>query len=301
MSQAANYNATVLVVDDAPDSLSYINDILDQVGIDCLLALDGSKALKIADKITPDLILLDALMPGLDGFETCKIIKATPALADIPVIFMTGLSDTDDVLKGLDAGATDYLTKPVNPKELLARMQVHLRSAQRSINAYKALESAGQSLFRTRSDGDIIWSTPQTMVMLSQVDDYKNWIESVVSPIIKQWLSSSPTAYQQVKFDNQNYKFSAALIAYEPSGSILLKLNDLSENTGEQMLQDKLSLTARESEVLYWLAAGKTNKDISEILNISPRTVNKHLEQVFPKLGVENRTAAAAIAIRALS
>ena len=112
----------VLVVDDSPESLSVINDILDQAGFTVLVALEGQQALNIANNITPDMILLDAIMPNMDGFETCRRLKASHELSHIPVIFMTGLSDTESVVKGLEAGGVDYIQKPVKGDELLARI-----------------------------------------------------------------------------------------------------------------------------------------------------------------------------------
>ena len=91
----------VLIVDDMPETLCMLNDTLDEVGLKVLVALEGEQALMIANNIVPDVILLDAIMPNMDGFETCKRLKENPDLAHIPVIFMTGLSDTESVLRGL--------------------------------------------------------------------------------------------------------------------------------------------------------------------------------------------------------
>ena len=138
---------TVLVVDDSPDALSMINDALEAEGMDVLVALEGKQALTIAKRIRPDVILLDAVMPVMDGFETCRQLKQNADLADIPVIFMTGLSDTDDIVRGLEVGGVDYLVKPINPTELLARMKVHLSNARLTKSAQSALDSTGQHLF----------------------------------------------------------------------------------------------------------------------------------------------------------
>ena len=121
---------TVLVVDDSPDSLSLINDILEKEGISTLVALEGSQAITIAEQIKPDIILLDAMMPKLDGVETCTRLKQNRELQHIPVIFMTGLTDSESTLKGLNAGGVDYIVKPVNPDELVARIKIHANNAQ---------------------------------------------------------------------------------------------------------------------------------------------------------------------------
>ena len=103
----------VLVVDDAPRSLGMLCDTLEAEGYTVLVARDGDSALLRLELVVPDAILLDAVMPGLSGFETCRQIKANPALAHIPVIFMTGLSDTADVLEGFACGSVDYVVKPL--------------------------------------------------------------------------------------------------------------------------------------------------------------------------------------------
>src|ERR1700674_4558819 len=101
---------TILVVDDTPDTLSLLTNTLDRAGFTVLIATDGEAALNLLEQITPDLVLMDAVMPGLDGFETCRRLKNDKLLTHLPVIFMTGLSETEDVVRGLAAGGIDYVT-----------------------------------------------------------------------------------------------------------------------------------------------------------------------------------------------
>jgi DNA-binding response OmpR family regulator len=211
---------TVLVVDDAPDTLRMLCDALASEGYTVLVARDGPQALARLDVVTPDAILLDGVMPGWSGFETCQRIKAHPVGQAIPVIFMTGLSDTTDVVTGFEVGGVDYVVKPIRIEEVLARLNTHVR------NARAAREALAQASMQQR-------------------------------PLP---LNASPET--------------------------------------DRLLQ--ASLTPRETEVLAWLARGKTNRDIAEILGMSHRTVNKHLEHIFEKLGVETRAAAAALATRAI-
>ena len=211
---------TVLVVDDAPDTLRMLCDALAQEGYTVLVARDGPQALARLDVVTPDAILLDGVMPGWNGFETCQRIKTHPVGQAIPVIFMTGLSDTTDVVTGFEVGGVDYVVKPIRIEEVLARLNTHVRNAR----------AAREALVRA--------NTPQQTLP---------------------WRAPPET---------------------------------------ERLMQ--AALTPRETEVLTWLARGKTNRDIAEILGMSHRTVNKHLEHVFEKLGVETRAAAAALATRAI-
>jgi len=117
---------TVLIVDDIPTNLSVLFQYLRNTGFRVLVAEDGEHALKQIGYIKPDLILLDVMMPGIDGFETCRQLKNNEATKDIPVIFMTALSETVDKVRGFELGAVDYVTKPVQAEEVLARINAHL-------------------------------------------------------------------------------------------------------------------------------------------------------------------------------
>jgi DNA-binding response OmpR family regulator len=114
----------VLVVDDSPETLRLLTDALEEAGMTVLVARAGEHALSIVEKVIPDVVLMDAVMPGTDGFATCRKLKQNRALAHVPIIFMTGLSDTEDIIKGLEAGGVDYITKPIVPGEMLARIRV---------------------------------------------------------------------------------------------------------------------------------------------------------------------------------
>ncbi len=291
----------VLVVDDNPDALSLINDTLEQAGINVLVALEGHQALTIARRLRPDMILLDALMPQMDGFETCRQLKADPQLSGIPVIFMTGLTDTESVVRGLEVGGVDYLTKPVRPEEMLARMRVPLLNARLTNSVSQALDSTGQFLFTADHMGHVLWATPQTYALFTRAGATDEWQQRQLAELLRNWLSRRPTAGQCLKLSQLDTELVVELVEQRGDAELLLKLSDESQPAGESLLREKLHLTQREAEVLYWVANGKANREIGEILGVSPRTVNKHLEQVFPKLGVENRTAAAGIAIRLLN
>lgn len=143
----------VLVVDDSIDELTMISETLESAGTTTLVARDGQSALAIVDRVTPDAILMDAVMPGMDGFETCRRLKQKSAIADVPVIFMTGLSDTDHVLMGFEAGGVDYVTKPVVAEEFLARIRTHVANSRRARSATIALDFLRPLSSRGRSRG----------------------------------------------------------------------------------------------------------------------------------------------------
>jgi signal transduction histidine kinase len=117
----------ILVVDDTPANLDVISEALTDAGYEVAIAIDGERALKQVQYTLPSLILLDVMMPGINGFETCRRLKASPATKDIPVIFMTALSDTADKIKGFQLGAVDYITKPFEETEVLARVNTHIK------------------------------------------------------------------------------------------------------------------------------------------------------------------------------
>ena len=116
----------ILLVDDNPTNLQLLFETLDGRGYKLLIAKDGKSALSIAGKAQPNLILLDIMMPEIDGYEVCRQLKANPATAEIPVIFLSALTETKDKVQGLDLGAVDYVTKPFQPDEVIARVNTHL-------------------------------------------------------------------------------------------------------------------------------------------------------------------------------
>ena len=292
---------TVLVVDDSLDTVRMINDTLEQHGMTVLVALDGPQALNITQNITPDIILLDGLMPNMDGFETCHQLKRNPLLVDVPIIFMTGLSDTEHVVMGLNLGAVDYVTKPINTEELIARMQVHLANARMAKSAYIAMDQTGQYLFAINNEGYILWATPQVLKRLKMVGIIPTEETNKFQIKISNWLAHSPKAGHYLYLNNENTGSRIEFLASISDHEHLLRLVATNCNKDDtERLEETFGLTGREADVLLWIANGKTNREIGLILNMSPRTVNKHLEQVFRKIGVENRTSAAASAIRCM-
>ncbi|MGM1052975.1 MAG: response regulator [Pseudomonadota bacterium] len=291
---------TVLVVDDSPESLSLITDALASAGVTVLVALDGRSALGMLDEVTPDIVLMDAMMPGLDGFETCRLLKQRH---DLPVIFMTGLSETEHIVRGMEVGGVDYITKPVAPDELLARMRVHLTNARRTSSARAALDASGRHMLAVNAAGAILWSTPQASRLLEEILSQDGLLADGESLPLAEWLARCllTMGAPAVSVPGAEARVEASLIGQLAEDEYLLNLSRKRDVLPEQLLSERLGLTQRQAEVLYWVANGKSNRDIALILDMSPRTVNKHLEQVFLKLGVENRTSAAVIGLNAMN
>nr|WP_315399507.1 response regulator transcription factor [uncultured Duganella sp.] len=288
----------VLVVDDVPENLAVLHDALDESGFTVLVANNGEAALLRAAEAQPDIILLDAIMPGMDGFETCRRLKANLATRHIPVVFMTGLTEAEHVVAAFEAGGNDYVTKPLRTSEVLARIAAHMQTARLMDQARSALDAFGNAVIAmTPRDGKIVWQTP---LARSLMQGY------LVDAELPTWLAATQAAHSQgqshppltLARGTRRLIFSAAEFSEDEQWMIVLR--EESDVAQIEKLMAAFKLTQRESEVLNWLIKGKTNRDIGEILGTSPRTVNKHLEHVFVKLGVETRTSAAAVALSKL-
>ncbi len=298
---------TVLVVDDAPDTLRMLCTALAAEGYTVLVARDGQQALDRLELIVPDAILLDAVMPGLSGFDTCRRIKAHAVWAHVPVVFMTGLSDTADIVAGFDAGGVDYVVKPVRIEEVLARLSTHVRNARVARLAREAVDVGGHGVLLLDARLRVAWRSPQA----------ERWLRTAFPDLQGEapldWLrhmADSPTGQEAVVPVAQAVGEGMQLLARSLGAAglgetmVLLSLAPALPSTAPTDAGNGRAglpaLTPRETEVLSWLAKGKTNRDIADILGMNHRTVNKHLEHIFEKLGVETRAAAAALASRGL-
>lgn len=305
----------VLIVDDVPDNLSVLHDALDESGYTVLVATGGEAALQRALQALPDIVLLDAMMPGMDGFEVAKRLKAMAETAHIPIIFMTGLTETEHLVAALEAGGVDYVTKPIKPKEVMARMGVHLQGARRARQearqagqARNALDAFGYASITVRmggtADGKLVWQTPLARDLLMRY--YGTSAPQTPEPVLN-WLRRHLTeAEHQIEPPRLAVEFGPRRLTFrlhqqtgdgDGSGDWLIVMREISDDAVVEAMSLSFKLTAREAEVLYWVVKGKTNRDIGDILGSSPATVKKHLERVYAKLGVETRTAAAGMAM----
>jgi CheY-like chemotaxis protein/DNA-binding CsgD family transcriptional regulator len=294
----------VLIVDDVPDNLSVLHDALDESGFTVLVATSGEAALQRAAQALPDIVLLDAMMPGMDGFEVAKRLKADARTAHIPIIFMTGLTETEYLVAALESGGVDYVTKPIKPKEVLARIGVHLQSAREKRQARNALDAFGYATITVRvSDGKLMWQTPLARDLLLQY--YGSSAPQTPQPVLDWLRRHLAEAERQIEPPRLSCPSPApgsrrlTFRLHQQTGDDdwLIIMREESDETVIQAMSLSFKLTAREAEVLYWVVKGKINRDIGDILGTSPMTVKKHLERVFAKLGVETRTAAAGMAM----
>ncbi|CAB3785777.1 response regulator [Pararobbsia alpina] len=321
----------ILIVDDTPDNLALLSDTLQAAGYAVLVALDGVSALERLNLITPDAVLLDAMMPGMDGFATCRLIKAEPRNRHLPVIFMTALTDSEHVVQGFRVGGVDYVTKPVRPNEVVARIAAHVQRSQAQRQADLVLEMGMKAALIARSNGEISWqselarqrlvsmwnalpatspspsSLPSSLPLAASSFSPASSpaVAAVLPPLLRDWFARwiEDGANPQLSFDavQDGVRRVARVLGRATRGDWVILLEEFDDATQTIDLASRFGLTAREAEVLLWLSRGKTNRDIGEIIGMAPRTVNKHLEHIFAKLNVETRAAAAAIAVHASS
>lgn len=301
-------NGTVLIVDDTPANLALLSDTLSEADYRVLVATDGYSAIEQIQFIKPDIILLDVMMPGIDGFETCKRLKADPTSTGIPVLFMTGLSELDDLLRGFSEGALDYIVKPIRPAEVLARIEVHLSQTRNRLRAERLLQHVDFAAISVNAEGRIGWLTPAAEQWLVEFNQQQAEVEPLtavhdllpfkVLQCFQNWLQR----LAKLGGDAADFKlasgFGLSISPCEHADEYLLLLQREDAEWTPEVLREKLKLTFREAEILMWIARGKTNKEIGIILDTSPRTVNKHLEHIFEKLGVSTRAAAVAMVLQ---
>lgn len=293
----------IMIVDDTPDNLALLSDTLSEAGYRVLVATDGMSALEQINYLKPDIILLDVMMPGIDGFETCHRLKSNPNTRSIPILFMTALSELDHLLRGFNEGAVDYLVKPIRPPEVLVRIDVQLTQMRTIKRAEEVLNNREFSALAINKDGIITWLTPSGASWLSEFANTHSLPndgdigQALPAPLIEwtnAYLTDHETTPLPLAFESyrSGIEFSCKITPCLYGDEYLLVFE---KNSGEwdlDAVRNSLGLTIRETEILMWISRGKTNKEMGIILGSSPRTINKHLEHIFEKLGVTTRTAA---------
>jgi DNA-binding response OmpR family regulator/DNA-binding CsgD family transcriptional regulator len=297
---------TVLVVDDTPANLGVVLELLGTAGLRVLLAESGPRALELLAQQPIDLVLLDVVMPGMDGFATFAQVRADPARMDIPILFMTAIDDPTQKVRALEGGAVDYISKPLHPPEVLARVRTHLelRAARRALVAQNERLEAEVAL-RLDAEEQLAQSLDRALLVVDRQDRLV-FITRRASNLLHKHLSAPPAGQLPAELKEAE-RFTS------PAGVLLVHrfaernndaltvyfLNEEHAPPGPTELI-QLGITPRQAEVLYWIAQGKTNAEIGIILGTSPRTIHKHVEMLFERLGVENRAGAIATAARIL-
>jgi DNA-binding response OmpR family regulator len=235
----------VLVVDDALDSLSMLCDALAAERYAVLVARDSSEALQRLEMTLPDAVLLDALMPGKNGFELCRQIKSEPAWSHVPVIFMTGLSETEQIVHAFSCGGVDYVIKPLKIPEVLARLSAHIRSANAARLAREAVDIAGMGIVLLDRHGRVSWRSPQAIRFLEEAFGHSPDALTVTG-----WLQEAAQSQQTLKaLPNGNRIHARRLGEAEFGETMILLRQQTSENASLSTRLPDIFLTPREAEV----------------------------------------------------
>ncbi|HMT80181.1 MAG TPA: response regulator, partial [Azonexus sp.] len=245
----------VLIVDDVPENLSLLHDALDEAGYTVLVATHGEAALQRARQSLPDVILLDALMPGVDGFEVARRLKADFSTQHIPIIFMTGLTETEHVVAAFTAGGSDYVTKPIRPAEVLARIAAHMQNARQMKQARSALDAFGQATVAVRAaDGRIVWQTPLARGLLNA---YFANPETVAPDELITWIAAAHHARADGRepapllIAEGNKRLLASFHDQTGDDEWMVVLREENDASAVESLIAAFRLTQREAEVLY--------------------------------------------------
>lgn len=281
----------VLVVDDTPASLGVVCDALRREGVRVLLADSGGAARDVLARITPDLVLLDVMMPGEDGFAVCASFQADARWRTLPVIFLTAIDEPEQKVRAFAAGAVDYVTKPVHVAELVARVrvQLELRAARRKLEEQNA-ELEAEVALRLDAEAQLASSLDRAVIVFGRRGEMHFATRLAHDLLAKYFPAGVPAALVA----GGKFAFGDAhLLARrftEPGRDdlVMLALEEEHSPPGPSVLCT-LGLTPRQAEVAYWVAQGKTNPEIAIILGASPRTIDKHMERILARLGVENR------------
>jgi DNA-binding NarL/FixJ family response regulator len=299
----------VLVVDDNLEACGFLTRALNGEAMSVHATHSGGAALDVLDGFAPDAVLLDVDMPGMDGFATCEAMMDRHA--DLPVIFMTGLGDTGHIVRGFEVGACDYVTKPVAIAEVIARVRSHAAKARLARSAREAVLSSPVAMLACGNAGDLVWMNASANALMERqglaVPRPGEHLPQAVAgalPLLRDEAAPDSVIRAGLKLRRMTTA-SASVIVLELEELALMSadmealaaLSTLA-SAGTASLRVAPTLTPREAEVMIWVARGKTNRDVADILGMSPRTVNKHLEHIYEKLGVETRTAAVAAAQR---
>ncbi len=216
----------ILVVDDMPQNIDVVTELLQKEGYKVFIATSGEKAIKRAEKILPDLILLDINMPGIDGFETCKILKANDDIKNIPVIFLTALADTQNIIKGFEIGAVDYVTKPFKVEEILTRIKFHLERTKLQTELKKEIATKNKFFSIVAHD---LKNPFISMIGLSQIlmDDFDNMEKSEIMELLEEVYASADNTF---KFLENLLQWSRSQLGTMKVTPILFSISNLASD-----------------------------------------------------------------------
>jgi DNA-binding response OmpR family regulator len=269
MKNDANSNlANILIVDDIPSNIRLMVSILDEHGYSVSYAQSGKNAIDLCGRVDFDLILLDVMMPEMDGFEVCEVLRGMESTRDVPIIFLTARTDQESILKGFDVGGVDYVTKPFNEKELLVRIRTHLdlkqtRDALESELEFKKKLMTENALFITRRTelGNAIIEELKQINKETQ-NTHRDVIYGAISKL-KNLIQGQEWKEFELRFEEEHTRFREILARRHPD------------------------LTPNEMKLCTFLRLDMSSKEISEITNQSVRALETARSRMRKKLGLQ--------------
>ncbi len=262
---------TVLAVDNDVDNLRVISRCLQADGYRVLMALDGKTALERAHCELPDLVLLETMIPEMDGFATCRHLKADEILGKIPIIFMTAPAGLDEKVKAFELGAVDFVSKPVQPEEMLARVRTHLRLRE-------LIEHLEEKVRRQTEDSAGV--NQALKAIIDQREMEKRSIEQTMVLNLKRYVFPYLDALDRLKIGNDVKSYVSI---------IRTNIEQLISPVSKRLSGAYLDLTPTEIKVADLIRQNKRTKFIAESLNTSPSTVEKHRNKIRKKLNILNK------------
>jgi len=224
------FNKKILIIDDVTENINVLRHILDTYGYELFMAKDGIKGIEIAKSVQPDLILLDIMMPQIDGYETCRRLKKDTNLKDIPVIFLSALTNVDDKVKAFDVGGIDYIPKPFNEQEVIMRVKAHLQTSMLIGSLNNLIEKSFHEIYTPLSvmktgiemqvlehgNSEYIQSIESSMINLNMVsDDIYYAIKKEITPYPPQWIELDVFIKKQLKYFTPLAKIKDILFSFE--------------------------------------------------------------------------------------
>lgn len=260
--------AIIMTIDDNPESLKLLTNILVGQGFEVRQALNGRMALDAIKRQPPDLVILDIRMPEMDGLEVCKQLKNDVNTQTVPIIFISGLRDSDDKIKAFAAGGLDYITKPFQEAEVLARVKLHLTLSKMQHNLEKLVQHRTIKLEEANIALKVLLDHRQSEREKFE-ENVITHINSLVMPYLKR-LGESNLTHQQIALTEV----------------IESNLGEVTSQFSGKLYAKAMGLTRREMEVAALIKSGKTNIEVADLLYISEHAVSFHRQNLRKKLGL---------------
>ena len=268
---------TILIVDDDPFGIIQLQALLKNSGYKLITASDGASAIEIVKRDSPDIILLDIIMPHMDGYETCRRLKKNEYSDSIPIIFLSGFNSTEEKINAFEAGGVDYITKPFSEKEVLVRLQTHLTLHRVNMHLVHELENRDEEL--QNQESKVQNTSTALKVLLSAIEEEKKELaeriqfkaEKLILPKILEIAEEKNPEKKEALLDSIVYIFQELTKPFVPGGLELGK-----------------TLSPTELQIVNLIKQGKASKEISDICNISVSTIASHRKMIRKKLNITN-------------